>query len=353
MSIRWGVVGAGGIANRRTIPEGILPAANSELMAVMDTSEQVAMAVGEKYGARAYANSSELYRDPEVDAVYIAIPTHLHAHEVFKAAEHGKHILCEKPMALSVQEAERMIAMCAEAKVKLGVGFMMRFHPHHLKLKQLIDQGALGTPVMGRAQLTCWYPAIEGAWRQDPKRGGGGSFADMGTHCLDVLELLLGKVTEVCCYAENLVQDYLVEDSSVVMTRHASGAIGMVDNHFNIPDAASLNVLEIHGSRGTVLCTGTIGQDSSGNMIARLEEEPGEYDAQQQREEDEDDITAKVLFPEHQQNIYQAEIEAFAAAIGTNSPPPVSGEDGLWSMKVMEAVYRSARSRQVVDLDEG
>lgn len=348
MAIRWGVIGAGGIADRRTIPEGIVPAGNSELMAVMDINERLAMAVGEKYGCRAYANSGELCRDPEVDAVYVAVPTHLHAQEVTRAAEQGKHVLCEKPLAMNVEEAERMVTACAEARVKLGVGFMMRFHPHHLKLKQMIADGSLGTVVMGRAQLTCWYPALEGAWRQDPKLGGGGAFADMGTHCIDVLELLLGRVTEVVCYAESLVQDYLVEDTSVVLARHESGAVGVIDNHFNVPDEASLNVLEVYGSLGSVLCNGTIGQDSTGNMLARIKEQTGDYDPHQKRDEDQEEIIPKVITPEHQQNIYQAEIEAFAAAIETDTAPPVSGEDGIWSMRVMEAVYSSARSGRVV-----
>jgi len=348
MSIRWGVVGAGGIADRRTIPEGILAAGNSELMAVMDINEQVAMAVGEKYSARPYASSAELYRDPEVDAVYLAIPTYRHAAEVSKAAEHGKHVLCEKPMCMSVVEAERMVETCAEHRVKLGLGFMMRFHPHHLKLKQLLAEEQLGTPVMGRAQLSCWHPAQADSWRQEQKQGAGGAFADLGTHCVDLLEFLLGKATEVTCYAESLVQDYLVEDTAVVMLRHESGAIGVAEAHFSVPDGASLNALEVYGSRGSVLCTGTLGQESTGNMLARLveEAEPGDEAA-----DDDEGLPVKFIVPDHEQNMYCAEIEAFAAAVETDSEPPVSGEEGLWSMKVLEAAYRSARTGQVVELD--
>jgi len=124
----------------------------------------------------------------------------------------------------------------------------------------MIDKGELGKLVMGRAQLTCWYPPIKGAWRQNPELGGGGSLIDMGTHCIDLLEMLMGKVIEVFCYKDHLVQSYPVEDTSVVLLKFESGALGIVDNHFNIPDASSENRLEIYGSKGSILARGTIRQ---------------------------------------------------------------------------------------------
>lgn len=342
MAVRWGVVGAGGIASRRTIPEGILPATNSQLIAVMDSDEERGKEAAEKFGGvRCYPRSEELYEDVEVDVVYVATPTYSHCREVVRAAEAGKHVLCEKPLGLDVDDAKKMIAACERSNVKLGVGFMMRFHPHHVKLKQMIEAGQLGHLVMGRAQLTCWYPPIEDAWRQNPKLGGGGSLIDMGSHCIDLLEQFLGKVTEVHCHAESLVQDYLVEDTAVLTAKCETGAIAVVDAHFNIPDAASRNILELYGTRGAVWARGTVGQDSTGQMTACLAPEETEYDAAQVRA---GGAGEQEIVPDQPGNIYQAEIEAFANAIETGADPPVDGAAGLWNMKIMAAAYRSARS---------
>jgi predicted dehydrogenase len=343
--IRWGVVGACGIADRRTIPEGIMPAENAELVAVMDVVPDKLEAIAKKHDAKPYVDSSELYADPDIDAVYIAIPTHLHCQEALKAAAAGKHVLCEKPMAMTLSEAERMIEACRRAKVKLGVGFMMRFHPLHVKLKEMVSAGQLGKLVMGRSQLTCWYPPIPGAWRQNPELGGGGSFIDMGTHCIDVLEMFMGKVARVHAFTNRLVQGYPVEDTALISVMFRSGAVGLVDNHFNVPDEAMLNVLELYGSKGSVMAEGTIGQMSTGKMIARIQAEAKGYAAAQQR---------TAIQPEEvngdPRNIYQAEIEEFSRAIEEDKSPPVPGEDGLWNLRIALAAYKSARSGQVIEL---
>ena len=345
--IRWGVVGACGIADRRTIPEGIMPAENAELTAVMDVAEDRLEAVAKKYEARSYTSSADLYKDPDVDAVYIAIPTFQHCKEALRAAEAGKHVLCEKPMAMTVSEARQMIEACRRAKVKLGFGYMMRFHPLHVKLKGMVKAGQLGKLVMGRAQLTCWYPPIDGAWRQDADKGGGGSFVDMGTHCIDVLEMFMGKVDKVSAFTSRLVQAYPVEDTAVVSVMFRSGAVGVVDNHFNVPDEAVLNVLELYGSKGSVMAEGTIGQMSTGKMIARLQGETKGYAAAQQRSA----VQAAEVFGDPR-NIYQAEIEEFCKAIEEDRQPPVPGEDGLWNLKIAVAAYQSVRTGKVVAVEE-
>lgn len=93
---------------------------------------------------------------------------------------------------------------------------MMRFSAQHQIALKMIQEGKLGQPVYGRAQLSCWYPPIEGAWRQDPKTGGGGSLVDMGSHCIDLLEMFFGKIKSVSCFINNNVHSYKSEDSAVV-----------------------------------------------------------------------------------------------------------------------------------------
>ncbi|MEW6359450.1 MAG: Gfo/Idh/MocA family oxidoreductase [Planctomycetota bacterium] len=345
MKLRWGVIGAGGIANRRTIPEGIMPARNARLVAVMDADKKRTDEVAAKYGnVKAYYDSSDLLANEEVDAVYVAIPTHMHCSEVVKAAKAGKHVLCEKPMAMNVAEAKRMIAACRKARVKLGLGYMMRFHPHHVALREMVEQRRLGTLVMGRGELTCWYPKIGGAWRQIPKLGGGGSFIDMASHCVDVLEMFFGKVKRVTAFTNSLVQAYPVEDTAIAALEFRSGALGMVDALFNVPDEAGICALEVYGTLGSVVASGTIGQSSAGDMTARLIEKPKGYAAAQTR------AGAVKVFKvkPRPRNIYQAQIEEFSRAVLENKKPPVPGEDGLWNLKVCLAVYESARTGRAV-----
>jgi len=344
MPIKWGVIGACGIADRRTIPEGIIPAKNVELVALMDIDEERLKEIARKYkNVRYYTKEEDLLKDKEIEAVYIATPTYLHHKQALLAAKAKKHILLEKPIAMNLREAEEIISICKENKVKLTLGYMMRYHSYHQKIKEMLDEGKLGKLVMGRAQLTCWYPPIKGAWRQELSLGGGGSLIDMGSHCIDLLEMFMGKVVEVSSCTGNLVQNYPVEDTAVVLLKFEEGALGVIDNHFNIPDASSENRLEIYGSKGSILVKGTIGQDSSGYMVARFEKEKKGYEAEQKREEiKEEEISLKPV------NMYKSEIEDFSRCILEDSEPSFTGEDGLRNLRVILAAYESAKEGKAV-----
>lgn len=341
--VKWGVMGACGIAKRRTIPEGIIPAKNAKLIAVMDVDEKGVREIAQKYGARYYTGEEALLKDPEVQAVYIATPVYLHASQAVKAAQAKKHIFCEKQMAMTIAECEKMIDAAKKNKVKLSLGYLMRYNVYHGQIKKLLEAGTLGTPVMARAQLSCWYPEITGAWRQDPVKGGGGSLIDMGTHCIDLLEMFFGKTKLVSCMLANRAFKYPVEDSAIVTLHFANGAIGIVDNCFSIPDASSKNRLEIYGTRGSILAEGTIGQSPAGEVYAYLEKEAKGYTAEQTRTTS---TAEKIeLTPI---NTYQAEIEDFSACIEEDREPTFRAEEGLWSQKVVLACYKSAREKKLI-----
>jgi len=342
--IKWGVIGSGGIARRRTIPEGILKADNAELTTVFDIDSSVNAEMAKKFGAKQAASISDLL-DANIEAVYIATPAHLHAEQVRACAKTGKHVLCEKPLGMTVAEAEEMIEVCKQIGVKLGCAFMMRFVAQHQKALTLIKEGKLGKPTYARAQLSCWYPSIEGAWRQDPSTGGGGSLIDMGGHCIDLLEMFFGPVVKVSCFIKNTVHDYKSEDSAVAMLFFENGALGTVDTFFCIPDNSSKNVLELYGSKGSILAKETIGQAPAGQMAAFLEQDSEEYDAQQARTE----AQGMIIAPEPV-NTYQAETEEFSQAIIDEREPVISGELGLRSQKLLTACYESARSGKVIEV---
>ena len=221
--VGWGVIGACGIAKRRTIPEGIVPAANARLVAVTDVNSKGAEEVAAQFGARNCPDIQSLLRMKEVQAVYIATPNNLHKEHVAAAARRGKHILCEKPLGLTTREIQRMIATCRKKNVLFGTGFMMRFNVYHQKLREMIRDGSLGVPVMARGQMTCWYPPMEGAWRQVQALGGGGSLVDMGAHVVDVLEMMFGRTKSVMAKMANRVQTYQVEETAILLLERYTG----------------------------------------------------------------------------------------------------------------------------------
>jgi predicted dehydrogenase len=299
--------------------------------------------VAQQFNARAAGSVDELL-ESGVDAVYIASPPAAHLEQTLACARAGKHVLCEKPLGLTVTDAKAMVTGCAQAGVRLGTAFMMRFHAQHLAARTLIQEGCLGQPVFARAQLSCWYPPIPGAWRQDPAQGGGGSLMDMGGHCLDLLEMFFGPARAVSGFIHRAVHRYASEDSAVVTLQFANGALGVVDTFFCLPDQASQNRLELYGSLGSILASGTIGQGAQGEMLAFLKEGAAGYDAQQARA-----AGGGVPINPAPVNPYRAEIEEFSQAILEHREPSNGAALGLQSQRVLAACYESARTGRMVE----
>lgn len=342
--IKWAVIGSGGIARRRTIPEGIVPAENAKLDSVYDIDAEANNDVAKEFNASASKSLEDLLSS-DIDAIYVASPANMHHDQVVACARAKKHVLCEKPLGMTIEEAENMIKVCKEEGVILGTGFMMRFHTQHQAALKIIQGDRLGKCVYGRAQLSCWYPPMEGAWRQSPETGGGGSLMDMGSHCIDLLEMFFGKLKSVSCFINNSVHSYDSEDSAIVSLFFENGAMATVDTYFCIPDNSSKNVLELYGSKGSILAKGTIGQGDDGEMIAYLEEEDTGYDAQQARNAGE----GLVINPTPV-NTYLAEIEEFSNAILEKREPRNNVEISLQSQKVLAACYESAKTGKVIEL---
>jgi predicted dehydrogenase len=340
--INWGVIGSGGIARRRTIPEGIAHAKNAKLISVYDINQDANNAVAKEFNATASSSIEDLLNSA-IDAVYVASPVNMHLEHAVASAKAGKHVFSEKPLGLTVAEAEKMIKTCKDYGVNLGTGLMMRFIAQHQAALKLIQDGKLGKPVYGRAQLSCWYPPIPGAFRQYPKLGGGGSLVDMGSHCIDLLEMFFGKVKSVSCFINNSVHDYESEDSALVSLFFENGAMGSVDSYFCIPDNSSKNILELYGSKGSIIAKGTIGQGSAGEMTAYLEGDVSGYDARQTR-----NAADGIVINPIPVNPYLAEIEEFSNAILQKRDPVNNASIGLQSQRVIAACYESAKTGKAV-----
>jgi predicted dehydrogenase len=349
--VRWGVIGCGGIAARRTIPECLAMASNAEIVAVMDIDAARAEQVARQFHVPFHCTEERRLLERDLDVVYIATPQNVHCRQVLQVAAAGKHILCEKPMAVSLAEVAEMEQACQQAGVKFMLGFCMHNNVYNQKARQLVQSGAIGKVVMGRAQLTCWYPPIPNAWRQDSSISHGGSLIDMGTHCLDLLEWIMGaEIVEVQGFQDTLVQKYptKIEDTSTLLVRLSNGAHGIVDNYFNLPDAAAQNTLELHGTKGSILGRGTIGQDPTGFMSSILQSDETSYDPNQIRNID----VERQEYHLEATGLYGQMISAFSQCILENRQPPIGLADGRRNVAVTLAAYKAVSERRVVRVDE-
>lgn len=340
--VNWGIIGCGGIARRRMVP-ALGECKSSKVVAVMDVDKAATEQVAAQIGARPYFTESDLLANRDVQAVYIATPVHLHAKQAIEAASAGKHVMVEKPLALTARQAEEMIAACKKAGVYLTEGYMMKFHALNVKAREMVQRGDIGQVVFARAQLSCWYPPIEGAWRQDPKLGGGGALIDMATHCYDLLQFIIGsKIAEVFAFTGTLTHDYPVDDSSTTLLRFENGAQAVVDAFFNIPDSAGQTRLELYGNKGSIQGEGTIGQGATGKMVAYLSDSAKDYDPQQSK--DSLDVTVREI--EYAPvNMYAAEMDYLSGCIESGKPPTLNtGEEGLRVLKIALAAYESSRT---------
>lgn len=226
MVIHWLVAGVGDISVRRVIP-AILSEPRSRLHAVV-TSEP---AKAEAYGVRAYADLEEGLADPAVDALYVATPVALHHPSLIAALAHGKHVLCEKPVALDYVQASAMAAAAEASGRVCAVAYYRRRYPKILEAKRLMAAGAIGQPVL--AELNChgWYnPAAgRGAWRVDRALAGGGPLFDIASHRIDLLNFFFGRPERATGFLSNAVHTYGVEDNATVMVDYPGGARGIVD----------------------------------------------------------------------------------------------------------------------------
>ncbi len=346
--VNWGIIGCGGIARRRMVP-ALPECKSSRVIAVMDVDRNATNEVAAQIGARPYYSDTDLLADPDIQAVYIAIPVHMHAGQTLRAAAAGKHVLVEKPLSLSLEQGREMVDACNSAGVYLVEGYMMKYHALHVKARELVAKGSIGNVVFARGQLACWYPEIPGAWRQDPKLGGGGALMDMATHCYDLLEYIIGSpIKEVFAFTNNLTFHYPVEDSATTLLRFENGAQGIVDSFFDVPDAASQGRLEIYGNKGSMMGEGTIGQTPRGKMVAYLSDDAKAYNPKQDKESL-DVAIADVDY--HPVNMYAAEMDYLSECISHSQPPEVNtGEHGLHILEVALAAYESARTGSRVTL---
>jgi predicted dehydrogenase len=267
MSIRWGIAGCGWVARDYVAP-AIVASKNGRLAALHDLSpDALARAAAVFPGATAYAGLQDFFAT--IDAVYIASPNDAHLPLVEAAAAARIPVLCEKPMATTLADAQAMVAACERAGVTYATAFDQRFHPAHQHLATMLRQGAMGTVTAIRIAYCCWVgPDFQGDnWRIDPARAGGGALIDLAPHGLDLASVLLGEsLVDVAAMGQSRVHDYAVEDGALIIARSASGALVQLHVAYNCPETFPRRRLEILGTTGQIVATDTMGQTPGGTL---------------------------------------------------------------------------------------
>lgn len=224
--LNWLVIGIGDITTKRVIP-AILEEPRSNLYAILTRDSTKAA----PYDARVFGDLTSALKDDAINAVYVASPVFLHARQTIQALRSGKHVLCEKPVAMNYSEAQTMVAAGVSAGKTLGISYYRRTYPKVHRARQLLDQGVIGKPVM--AYLTChnWFAPEGGfrAWLVDPAKAGGGPLFDIASHRIDLLNFIFGQPQEAMGQFSNSVHKTAVEDNATVLIEYKNGVRGIVD----------------------------------------------------------------------------------------------------------------------------
>jgi predicted dehydrogenase len=227
--MKWIVAGVGDIARKRVIP-AIQSDERNTLHGLVRRNAKEHEAFSD---LKVWASVEEAVRDEAVDAVYIALPVAAHADAAIAALRAGKHVVCEKPMAMNVAEGARMVAAATKSRALFAVAYYRRTYPKLIRARQLIAEGAIGVPLLAEANFHRGLPPDERSWLWDPALAGGGPLYDVASHRLDAMNFLFGKPVGACGLMSNAIHKLKVEDSATALVRFQNGIHGVVDVRWN------------------------------------------------------------------------------------------------------------------------
>jgi len=332
--MKWGIVGAGDIVRKRII-DAIRSTIEAELLAITRRNHGALAAFADEYSIpRRYPDLESMVSDPDIDAVYIATPVAYHAEQTIVAARAGKHVLCEKPIAMDLAEADRMIHACQSAGVTLGIAYYRRFYPVVQRMSELILEGTIGSIAQARIDAFEPFdppPDHPRSWLLDPATSGGGPMIDFGCHRIELLTALFPRDEEAMGRPDaSTVRAFLatsalrreVEDNAVAILRLGGNVLGTVSVSHSI--GTPRDTLTIWGSRGSIHCP-ALNQGT-------LELTVVEPDGSQQLETEH--------LPPHE-NLHQPLIADFETAVAEGREPTVDGATGREVTAILDAIYRS------------
>lgn len=310
-----GIIGPGGISDRAHAP-ALAKLHNAQLWSVLSRDRDRAAAFAKRHYARAdhaaHNGIDAFLNDDALDAVIIATPDRLHADQVIACAEAGKHVLCEKPMAATPEEAQRMIDACASQGVVLAIAYHLRWHSGHRRLHAQIQSGLLGEVRHMRVQWP-FYAADANNWRAQAQVGRWWSLAAVGTHCLDQIRWMMmpscGEIKRVNGLTSHGMIGSDHDETAILTMEFASGATAELCSSVRF---AAPTRSEIYGSSGYAVCDGTLGANGAG----RISTHDGD-------------------FPFPVTDPFEGEIDDFIQAIDTGKKPEVDGAEGLANVAIL------------------
>ncbi len=332
------VVGVGHLSLEQIIP-AFGEAKSVKLTALVSGRRDVAMAIAAQTGVPArsvydYKSFDEVKNNPDVDVVYIVLPNAMHLEFTERAAAAGKHVLCEKPMATSVADAERMIKVCRDAKRKLMVAYRMQYTPAHRAIIEMARKQNFG-PLRFIEAVNGQNDAAVGQWRQIKALAGGGSLPDVGIYCFNAFRYITGEepveVTGRITQPKNDPRFKEVEDVASFTLQFPSGVLATGSSGYSFHEDRRLRCAAADGWFGLDPAF------SYNNLTMQIGHKAGEANAKEER----------VWAPKNQ---FAAEMDHFAEAIRANREPHTPGEEGLADMKVIAAIYQAAAGGSAVKL---
>ncbi len=329
--LRWGLIGASTIAAQHMI--GAMRENGSEVVAVMSASEDRAKAFAAAHDvARASADLAALVTDPAIDAVYISTTNELHRDQLFAAAQAGKHVLCEKPLALTLADARAMVAACRERGVVMGTNHHLRNAATHRAMREAIKQGRIGKPLFARVFHAVYLPPNLQGWRIDKPEAGGGVVLDITVHDADTLRFVLDdephSVTAMTS-TSGMGREGL-EDGVMGVVRFSGGLLAQFHDAFTTRYATT--GFEVHGEEGSLIGRDCMTQAPKGEVLLRSA--AGE----------------ESLAVAHE-SLYARSVRLFQDAVAGRGAPAATGEDGVRSLAVALAARDAARSGRETAID--
>lgn len=314
MSVRWGIVGCGDVVRKR-VAKAIQDEPRSELVAVCRRNiVELARFAADFAVPQTYRSADELIAANDIDAVYIATPVSSHLPQTLAAAAMGKHVLVEKPMAMSTVECQSMIDACKDADVKLGVAYYRRFYPVVDRMLEIIDSGEIGMPMcVSAVTSTSVTIGTEGAWRVNEALSGGGALMDIGSHRINIMLAMFGPAKAVHGVRRTIGTDYSSDNSVSFTLEFESGCLGAVQCFFR--NGGDPDEFCVTGSNGRLICSPL----NNGQL---------KIESADSREESHPPST----------NFNAPQIADFVDAIQNDSLPRVTGEEGLETNRVMEQI---------------
>ncbi len=339
--LKFALVGCGRISVRHAqlLGGGIIKGA--KLVAVCDTVTEKAQATAEKFNVPAYSDMHVMMEQSQPDVVVVLTESGYHARHVIALARHGKHIMVEKPMALTLADADDMIRVCDSAGIKLFIVKQNRFNVPVVKLREALDANRFGKLVMGTIRVRWCRP--QAYYDQDPWRGtwalDGGVLTNQASHHVDLLEWMMGDVDHVFAMTTTALVDIEAEDTAVVALRFRSGALGVIEATTATRPKDLEGSISLLGEKGTVEIGGfAVNEMKTWNFLDATQE----------------DATVMEKFSVNPPNVYgfghQAYYEHVVSAISGGGPNLVDGLEGRRSLELITAIYESVETGRQVSL---